>query len=407
MVYKSDNEIANHKQQLDDLINNSDKIVVFGTGNFGALALHALKKLGKTINCFCDNNRNNWGKKFEGFPVISPDELLMYFSNSHVLIASLHFDYIKKQINLDKPVKSSNCGFLFSDLDLSDFVSRASIQRTRWLLDMYMFSIDRNNVPEYLKIKSLDIVVTEKCSLRCKDCSNLMQYYINPKDCDLEVLIDSIDRFMAGIDELYEARILGGEPFIYKKLHHVINHLVGYNNCKKIIVMTNGTIIPDDNTLESLQNKKISVIISDYGKLSGKVGYLKTKLNNHMIPYFDIKNESWQDAAKIEYRARTKSELSFMFGNCCVSDAITLLHGKLYSCPFAAHSANLKAIDQAAVESVDLKNTDVNSLKKVIRLFCSGKNYLKACSFCAGRDYNVARIEAAVQVDAPLSYKEF
>ena len=30
---------------------------------------------------------------------------------------------------------------------------------------------------ESLHLKCIDIVVTEKCSMKCKDCSNLMQYY--------------------------------------------------------------------------------------------------------------------------------------------------------------------------------------------------------------------------------------
>ncbi len=34
---------------------------------------------------------------------------------------------------------------------------------------------DKNN--NILNVKHLDLVLTEKCSLKCKDCSNLMQYY--------------------------------------------------------------------------------------------------------------------------------------------------------------------------------------------------------------------------------------
>ena len=31
-----------------------------------------------------------------------------------------------------------------------------------------------------LFIRSVDLILTEKCSLKCKDCSNLMQYYEKP-----------------------------------------------------------------------------------------------------------------------------------------------------------------------------------------------------------------------------------
>ena len=32
----------------------------------------------------------------------------------------------------------------------------------------------------------MDVVITERCSLKCKDCANLMQYYEKPQNSDLE-----------------------------------------------------------------------------------------------------------------------------------------------------------------------------------------------------------------------------
>ena len=76
-----------------------------------------------------------------------------------------------------------------------------------------------------LHLKSIDIQITEKCSLRCKDCSNLMQYYTKAKDSDMDVLFKSIDRFILSIDSLDEFRVLGGDPFMNKELHKVIANM--------------------------------------------------------------------------------------------------------------------------------------------------------------------------------------
>ena len=38
-----------------------------------------------------------------------------------------------------------------------------------------------DNAKDVLNLKAMDIVVTERCSMKCRDCSNLMQYYVKPQ----------------------------------------------------------------------------------------------------------------------------------------------------------------------------------------------------------------------------------
>ncbi|MCO6696995.1 hypothetical protein, partial [Streptomyces sp. Vc17.3-30] len=47
---------------------------------------------------------------------------------------------------------------------------------------------DREHAEDTLILKYLDVVVTEACSMKCQDCSNLMQYYTKPRHSDLELL---------------------------------------------------------------------------------------------------------------------------------------------------------------------------------------------------------------------------
>ena len=100
-----------------------------------------------------------------------------------------------------------------------------------------------------LFLKSIDIIITEKCSLKCKDCSNLMQYYAKAKDSDMDILFKSIDRFISSIDSLDEFRVLGGDPFMNKDLHKIINKLIEYDKCKKIVVYTNAKFVPKGENL--------------------------------------------------------------------------------------------------------------------------------------------------------------
>jgi len=369
------------------------KVVIFGTGNYGAMALHALRNMGQKVDYFCDNNKHNWGKHWKDCKIISPDELRKY-PDAIVIIASLHFQYMRKQLNEMGISRIYDCDFLIYDLDLTKVEAFAPTGRLSAMRDLYMYSIHAKK--NLLKIKTLDVVVTEKCSLRCLNCSNLMQYYKKPKDCSLKLLLDSLDKFMQNIDELYEARILGGEPFIYKELPSVVEKLASYDNCSKIIIFTNGTIVPQEDMIDCLRDKNVIVMISDYGEVSRNKGSLIKLLEDKQIPFVLEKIDTWQDCAKIKYRERSKDELKQIFGNCCVFDVLTLLHGKLYRCPFAAHTENLDAIPTR--ENIDLMK-DVN-LRDGIHKISSYKDFIQACNYCNGRDFNVGGVKAAEQLPA-------
>ena len=81
-----------------------------------------------------------------------------------------------------------------------------------------------------LKVDSIDLMLTEKCSLKCKDCSNLMQFYAKPVDEDFEIVIKSIDKFLNTVDYVREIRLLGGEPLMYKRVDEVVKYLLKYKN---------------------------------------------------------------------------------------------------------------------------------------------------------------------------------
>ena len=44
-------------------------VIVFGTGNYGILTLHALKQKNIKLICFVDNKVSNWNTNFKGYKV--------------------------------------------------------------------------------------------------------------------------------------------------------------------------------------------------------------------------------------------------------------------------------------------------------------------------------------------------
>ena len=116
----------------------------------------------------------------------------------------------------------------------------------------------------------------------------------------------------------------------------------------------------------------------------------------------------WSDSGRIlPYQDETEEYKQKKFTNCCNNDAISILHGKLYRCPFQANGVNLKAIPQEESEEVDLidGNIDIVELREKIRKVCYGKKYLTACSYCNGRDYSTLEIPAAIQTKTPRPFE--
>ena len=110
----------------------------------------------------------------------------------------------------------------------------------------------------------------------------------------------------------------------------------------------------------------------------------------------------WQDVGKIIKSNRSDKLNKEIFGNCCINRGLTLLHGKLYLCPFSANATNLKAIKYADDEIIDIKLYNKEELKEKIHKLYFETDFLEACKSCNGRAHNVKRVEAALHTSEPL-----
>ena len=85
----------------------------------------------------------------------------------------------------------------------------------------------------------------------------MMQFYAKPVDEDFNLLMKSLDKFMGSVDFIQEIRFIGGEPFMYKRIDEVISKILKFSNFNKLVIYTNGTIVPKQDKVKIFQNKKI------------------------------------------------------------------------------------------------------------------------------------------------------
>jgi hypothetical protein len=127
-------------------------------------------------------------------------------------------------------------------------------------------------------------------------------------------------------------------------------------------------------------------------------------LDENKIRFVNDRVTTWQDCARIEKKERTRENTESVFANCCVNDAFTLLHGKVYGCPFGAHAENLSAIPATESDSFSVSDQSGQKIAEGFSKLMSLASYA-ACDHCNGRDYTVNVVEAAVQVKVPIPYQ--
>jgi|TARA_B110001452_G_scaffold253508_1_gene244289 organic radical activating enzyme len=394
--------------------NNNGKVVIFGFGTLGKLSKKVLNKLEIKVDYFCDSDVRKHGEVYESIEVISIDSLNKLDKNTNIFIS--HDYFLAVMPNLEK----NNFQNIFTTTELLDYPNAMDMYegnlyplKLKRRIDFYN---EMSKKSEYtssgvLKIKSVDIQITEKCSLKCKDCSNLMQYYTKPQDSEINQLFKSIDNLMSVVDHVNEFRVLGGDPFMNKEMHKVVNKLSKFKNNSRIVIYTNATILPKGDQLDCLRNEKVGLEITNYGEASRQHDALVALCDKEGIEYSTIKCETWQDCGRIiPHSQKSEKEIINQFNNCCNSDLITLLHGKLYRCPFSANGNNLKAFNENSSDIIDLtKDYDTKeSLKKMVKDLCYNKKFLNACFSCNGRDYTTTNIKSAIQTlnKKPLEYKK-
>ncbi|OGO81129.1 MAG: hypothetical protein A2Y21_07235 [Clostridiales bacterium GWC2_40_7] len=387
-------------------------IIIFGAGIVGEILSCFCKKEGIKIECFCDNNRSKAQSNFCDMEVIFTPDLKAKYKDAIFLITAADIKDIVQQLHESGYTKCFAGGPLLRDFDISQCPLDISMDFAEYALGTCVLCHDYYLNPGQLFLRSVDVIVTERCSLKCKDCSNLMQYYKKPEDCDINQLLQSIDAFCAVVDEVNECRVIGGEPLMNKEFHLIVKRLIDEPKVKKIIIYTNGTIIPNEKQMMSLRNKKVLVFITDYGLLSRNLSGFLQVLEKNDISFFVRKATGWTNCSTIMRHNRSADRLREIYKDCCAKNLVTLSNGKLYRCPFTANAARLSAVPDYKDDYVDLfeeplDDVNIHEVKNKVREYLLNKEYLETCDYCNGRSLADPEIPPAIQASKPLEYQRY
>jgi organic radical activating enzyme len=405
MVYR-----FNHPEWLVDIPKPNLKaadgnIIIYGAGMCGALAYHALKQYGLRFLAYSDSNETKHGQVYYEHIILSPANVRDKYPDALILVASGF--YIKIHQALVKLGYSNEqifpCFLIFDGIDFDDFKSPWSEEYIgRSIRRLSIKSLKQMGVSMDGHIEKVGLSPTDRCTLKCRDCSVHTPYVMNPKDYDLEKMILSVKNIVEAGFYIDDVVINSGEPFLYKPLATLVNNLIKLPNVERIYVVTNATLLPSTDLLGALSNDRVIVRMSNYGELSTKYFELLSLLKDNNINFEETRHAVWWKHVDWKTSDETPEQLQERFNNCTCSSqrgVVNIGEGKAYLCLPASFLDIRGWVDIPANECVDLLDASV-PIKPRLNALLNRKEYNTACQNCLFRGLfdSLDRVPVALQL---------
>lgn len=266
----------------------------------------------------------------------------------------------------------------------------------------------------------VSLVITERCTLKCKLCAEYSPYFPKAAFTPLEELEKAIDMLFLCTDAVGDFSISGGEPLLHKEIYQVIRHLWKYEKrINRILVLTNGTVLPSEEDLAELVDAgitgKLQFNISDYGNgLSAKLASIvelceKLGVKHRVITYHgkDLFCDGWIDYGDHTKKYFTEEEVKEHAEKCYFRKTVnTLLHtfdGRSYMSR-CGRSFWRKFIGVTSEETTDvvsfpyeITQGNMKKLKKDIERIANAA-YSDSCAYCNGMCEDAPRFQPAEQL---------
>lgn len=399
---------------FEQLLKTTEKnIIIFGAGQLGEMIAKTCCLNNIKVDGFCDNDNAKHGQIKDGLLITSLKDIRDRYENTIFIISPENKEIQKIFVDKLKELDFKHWYFCYDFFynikilyDENESVEK-KIHYSKVKINAYR---DESNIEhnKELLIFGVELLVTEKCTLKCMDCSNLMQYYKKPIDCKKEDLFLYIDKLDEIFDEIQVLRILGGEPFIRNDIYDIVIYAQKKSNIKYIEIVTNGTILLDEEKIKEFDKSKLLIHISNYGELAPNRDTLSNSLENAGIEYVIRNFDYWLESANILNYNYDTTELDEVYKTCnTAKNCNTISNGNLYICPYLAHAHRLKAVPEENFEMIDIMNETIPTdiLKSQIYDFLYRTKHFKGCNYCAGRDLEFTKkVPVARQIKEPRIY---
>lgn len=385
MIYKYPH-MERFRELNEPKLEVQQRIFLWGAGKLGSVVAYSLSQRGIDFEAFIDIAKDKQGKIYCDHKVISPEEFEENDKDTVVICSCAYpnaMDGLREKgySHVYDPI------FLLKEIDFSEYNGRMEVEYAARITESAL-----RNYELYYKvgmpIERLYFVITEKCSLKCKNCDGYMPYYENPRNDSLQNIIECYEKIVDVYGSVETIDIFGGEPLVHPDIDKIVKFFVEDKRCEKVTIISNGTILPNSHLLEVLKTQKCIFRISDYGKLSYQKEKLISILKKEGIKYELTNYAYWDSVPKIQKMDQSLKELDKKFA-ACAANYFYVKHGRLHCCSFVTGLSGLgdDLLPDFDKNYVELINDTEKNVKENIKKYVQNlreRKHIDACKYCPG-----------------------
>ena len=374
------------KSKLTDDWKYISELVVYG---FGKVAHDNIDFFKSSFNIayIVDSDKEKCNCEFKGISVKHVDDVKDDLKNYKIVIMTANRNAALVGEDLEK----------FGLQSGKDFCSMEQFL-TEWFW----------NYKKKVCLMEVHSTITSRCTLKCKYCNMFMPYYKEHVDYTAKDILEDLELLFRHVDYIVAYEILGGEPLINGELADMIRQIGDRygNRIGNIGIITNGTLLPDEQLIEISKKYNVKYDFSDYTDI---VDYKKR---------FDAAVKIVSDAG-LRYsvnRSLRWCDFGFPVNNrmydfdkvrehmlSCGPIFHGLNDGKYYYCHVSWSADKAKLLKNVSDDYIDLRTLDDDDrAKEAILEHSNGnmaKGFVKLCKICGGcGNDNTEFVKAAEQM---------
>ena len=364
-IYKIDSDMV-----IQDILNEAQSkrpLIFYGAGYYGImLRKYILENKGRDIDAFAVTRGQASTGCVDGKRVIWLDEA----EKDSVFVVTVSE---QKQFQLIENLK------------------KRGINKTYRLLNDFLryikCSFNSNKLMPQKKL-SFEVHLVDFCNLNCKGC-----YHFSPLASQRDILeIDEFKRDFCRMGELCgknvsRVTLIGGEPLLHPRITDFIRIAKEQFWDSEVYILTNGTLLVR-------QDKEFWKILKKYDVVLSCTKYpiaFDYTLIEKMTNEYGVRMEYHNDVdagekmlIKFPFDINGNQDREWSFKHCWASNmCVTLKHGRIYTCPMAAHAHLLKDYFHLNLELSDEDYIDIYSAKSMEELTSFLIHPIPFCKYCA------------------------
>lgn len=373
------------KSKLTDDWKDISELVIYG---FGKVARDNIEFFKNNFNIvyIVDSNKEKCNCEFKGISVKHVSDVKGDLKNHKIVIMTANRNAALVGEDLEK----------FGLQSGKDFCSMEQFL-TEWFW----------NYKKKVCLMEVHSTITSRCTLKCKHCNMFMPYYKEHVDYTAKDILEDLELLFRHVDYIVAYEILGGEPLINGELADMIRQIGDRygNRIGNIGIITNGTLLPNEQLIEISKKYNVKYDFSDYTDV---VDYKKR---------FDSAVKIVSDAG-LRYsvnRSLRWCDFGFPVNNrmydfdkvrehmlSCGPIFHGLNDGKYYYCHVSWSADKAKLLKNVSDDYIDLRTLDDDRAKEAILEHSNGnmaKGFVKLCKICGGcGNDNTEFVKAAEQM---------